>query len=114
MRSAVRALFITLVLAGCLSFPATATEPEAVSADWLTAPEANATPQAPAACLATILGTPKPQQMFSETSCDNCPTGPSGPGLQCYRQCRAQGLCPDQCYADASTCQLTTCICLLC
>src|SRR5689334_3962058 len=115
MKTAMRALSITLALAAFLSLPAAAAEPAAAcAAAWLPAPEVNAGPQAPVASLAAILGNPEPQQKISETSCDNCPAGPNGPGLQYHRQCRAQGLCTDQCYADASTCQLTTCICLLC
>jgi hypothetical protein len=114
MRTALRALSIALSLAAFLSLPGAASEPAAACADWLRAPEANAAPQAPAASLDVILGHPKPQEKLAETSCDNCPGGTGGPSLQCHRQCRAQGLCTDQCYADASTCQLTTCICLLC
>jgi hypothetical protein len=70
---------------------------------------------AAAASLAKIFGTvPAPKRTSGTVDCDQCGGGPNSPNRQCVRQCAAYGLCPDQCYADADTCQLTDCICLLC
>jgi hypothetical protein len=57
---------------------------------------------------------PQPaRRLDSWVDCDQC-GGPQGPGFQCTRICMRRGLCTDQCYADASTCQLVDCVCLLC
>jgi len=63
--------------------------------------------------LSQIFGPVAPQKS-STVACEQCPTGPTGPYRQCWVYCRSRDLCTDQCYADASTCELVTCICLLC
>ena len=56
----------------------------------------------------------EPLALGGVIDCDFCPGGPGGPARQCFRYCRSLGLCVDQCYADAGTCELVSCICLSC
>lgn len=111
IKTAMRTLLIAFGLFTLLSLPVAAAEKPAASCP--APPQAPAT--AAAASLAKIFGTaaaPKPAS--GTVDCGQCPGGTHGPEFQCTRQCRSHGLCPDQCYADADTCQLVSCICLLC
>lgn len=107
IRTAIRALSLTLGLAMFLVLPAAAAEP---------APHCAVPTSAPTLSLPEIFGTvPEPQMMSGEVSCDQCPGGPNGAYRQCHVRCWSNyGWCVDQCYADADTCELTNCICLPC
>lgn len=109
MRSAMKALLLSLGLFAVLSLPAAAAEKAAAGSPALT--QAPATPAA--VTLAEIFGTaPAPKQTSGTVDCDQCPL--NGANAQCNRLCNSYGRCADQCYADANTCQLSDCICLLC
>jgi hypothetical protein len=70
--------------------------------------------KAPSAQPPDAVKAPLPARRLSEVDCDQCGGGTHSPGFQCNQMCRREGLCVDQCYADSGTCQLVTCICLLC
>jgi hypothetical protein len=111
-KTVVRTLSVALGLAALLALLAAATQPASSCARSTPAVDAGA-PSAQG--LAEVLGTtPAPRRMSGWVDCAVCGPGPNHPNLQCVRQCAHYGLCEDQCYADADTCQLADCICLLC
>jgi hypothetical protein len=111
MRSAMKALLLSLGLFAVLSLPAAAAETPAAGSPALT--QAPATPAA--VTLAEIFGTaPAPKQTSGTVDCYQCGTGTNSANAQCNRLCNSYGRCADQCYADADTCQLVSCICLYC
>lgn len=115
IRTAIRALSLTLGLAMFLALPAAAAEPAPRCAVAASVPTVATGATAPVS-LPEIFGTvPAPQPMSGQVSCDQCPGGPSGPYRQCHVHCWSNyGWCVDQCYADADTCELWNCICLPC
>lgn len=115
IRTAIRALSLTLGLAMFLALPAAAAEPAPHCAVPTSAPTVATGANAPVS-LPDIFGTvPEPQPMSGYVSCDECPGGPTSAYRQCFNHCwRDYGWCVDQCYADADTCQLSNCICLPC
>jgi len=56
------------------------------------------------------LPAPKPRPLDGTVSCDNC----LGADRQCNRICWQRGECEYSCEADATTCELVSCICLPC
>lgn len=109
MRTGTRAFWVALGLAALLSLPSAASEPASgcgLRASGITAPAPD---------FSEILGTaPAPRPASGSVDCWECGGGPGSPGFQCSRHCWSFGWCVDQCYADATTCELNNCICLPC
>jgi hypothetical protein len=116
LKTTTRFLMMALGLAMFLSLPSWAAEPAMEEATSMPVPTIEAGAPAPATVtLADIFGkAPAPQQKTGTKDCDLCSGGINSPGSQCGRYCASQRLCVDQCYADADTCALVTCICLSC
>jgi hypothetical protein len=115
MKTAMSTLLFALGLVTCLALSSSAAEAAANCPLSVTAPAVPAGAPDMEKSLATIFGkAPAPKPASGTVDCGQCPGGTHGPEFQCTRQCRSYGLCPDQCYADADTCQLSDCICLLC
>lgn len=110
MKSVLRIFLVALPWALFLAHPGSATE---------TVPNCRAPLQisgaagAEAPDLSQIFEAEPAPRWLAIVSCDQCAI-PQGPGFQCNKQCRALGLCTDQCYADSGTCQLVGCVCTSC
>lgn len=118
IRTALRILPVTLVLASLLALPATAVEPAAACVGSTPMSAVNVGSTVPDA-LAKLLGTaPVPQNKSSYVACgeSECPPGTNSASFRCMRHCLAMydPGCVDQCYEDPNTCELILCICTPC
>ena len=113
MRADMRAFWVVLGLAAFLSLPSAPAESAPGCGQRASGITAGA--QAPAPDPSEIFGTaPAPRPTSGTVDCWECGGGPGSPGFQCSRHCWSFGWCVDQCYADATTCELNNCICLPC
>ena len=113
--TAQRALWVPLVFAALLSLPAAASDLGADCGTSLASSAISTGPSVPPTGLAEIFGAVPIRQLTSGTvECSYCDSFQNRLSLECGRRCARWGLCMDQCTADATTCELVSCICLPC
>jgi hypothetical protein len=117
IRTTLRILSVTLVLASFLALPATTAEPTTACAGSTPASLINASTPVPDV-LAKLFGTiPAPQRKSGYVDCgeSECPAGTNSASYRCMHYCLNYGLgCVDQCHEDPDTCELVLCICAAC